>query len=429
MNAAPQILPPAILGKPGLAVPNSLLRSALFSAAGGKRELLQRVRVASLSNVEITYTGARLGQADLDIWHGLLGLPMGEDGWCEFAGRAFLEKIGRSHGKGDREWLEIGVARLSATTVEVRCEPAGKVYGGSLVDEFVRVEEKDGWWRIKLNLRLANLFAAASWTIIDQSVRAQLARKPLAQWLHAFYATHRNPIPYSARKLMELSGAGKGELWRFRDLLRPALEEIENLTGWGCVLDKATDVVTVKKSTSGEREKEKEDGDFDDPDFLFPGDPQADLDEGEGEDGQVEKGHHKAASPKSENRIEEDRFGIAYKPGNTRDARLLSEIYEDFSEECIAEVVEFLRCDPYGGEQYYEDSTLRKIKGVPWNRGYVWPTAVLDELWKRAMPSAEEMREIKKKTQQQCAEEMRSRLAAAAAGAGIQMRSDDDHLC
>lgn len=419
MSAPDQILPAAIPGKPGLIVPNVLLRGALFSAAGGKRELLQRVRVASLSNIEITYTGARLGQGDLDIWHGLLCVSASADGWREFSARSFLAAIGRASGKTDRDWLETGVARLSATTVEVRHLPEGggegKVYGGSLIDEFVRVEGKDGWWRVRANPRLADLFAPNGWTLIDHKARAQLARRPLAQWLHAFYSTHATPIPYGAQKLMNLSGAGRGEVRRFRELLGPALCEVAAATGWLCTFDRSSDVVTVSKS----QKLPKVVGAPPTPAAPVEGTDAADAEDDEEAAHDEARFAHASQTTPARREIQEDAMGIAYKPGNARDARLLSEIYEDFSEECIAEVVEFLRYDPYGGDQYYEDSTLRKIKGVPWNRGYVWPTAVHNELWKRAMPGDEEMREIQEKR----ADDTRSRLAAAAAEAGIQMRS------
>lgn len=410
---AGRILPDKILGRPGLIAPNSLLRSALFSAAGGKRELLQRVKVASLSNIEITYTGARLGQTDLDIWHGLLGLPRGEDGWREFSGRALLGEIGRQHGKSDREWLEAGVARLSATTVEVRSAGGKVTYGGSLVDEFVRSEEREGWWRVRLNRRLADLFTSAAWSLLDQSVRAQLARKPLAQWLHAFYASHTNPFPYSVSKLMELSGAGKGELWRFRDLLRPALQELENLTGWRCALDREKDMVTIRKSASSKLKEEKEDGVLDDS-----GEPKPQSDPRPVRQ-QADEGYR----PTSQNEIEEDRLGIVYKPGNTRDQRILAEIYESFEDEAILEVVEFLKLDPYAGMPILDLDT-RRTKYLPSNKGFAWAAAVMEELDKRMMdemPSGEEMAALSERVKQQREEMARAQCVEVAASMGIKL--------
>ncbi|MBL8252349.1 MAG: hypothetical protein JNJ76_01950 [Candidatus Competibacter sp.] len=55
------------------AVPNGMLRSALFGAIRrGSRRYMERERIAALEGIEIFYTGQRLDQGDLDVWEMIL---------------------------------------------------------------------------------------------------------------------------------------------------------------------------------------------------------------------------------------------------------------------------------------------------------------------------------------------------------------------
>lgn len=412
-----RILPDSIPGKTGLIAPNSLLRCALFSAAGGKKELLQRAKIEGPAGAALTYTGPRLGQPDLDIWYALLNIDISDDGWREFSTRAILKMMGRTCGKSDREWLTLGVARLSATNLEVRPDALRVTYGGSLVDEFIRNDEHEGWWRVRLNPRLADLFSHNEWTIIDKSVRGALARKPLAQWLHAFYSTHHAPFPYSAAALMKLSGAGGGETHRFRTLLRPALAEVQQETGWRCALTK-NDMVTIKKSskkladTPGECRLENLD---DLEDMGAPGTAEPVF----------KPAFEPISTPDSAWRAGpvEDDLGVFYLPGNVRDVRILAEIYSDFDKEDIIEAVAFLRMDPHGGTGFYDEKG--EIKQRPFNKGIAWASAVLLQLEQQVMdemPTAQEMADIHARAKAKKGEADRSKLISAAAEIGITLK-------
>lgn len=112
-------------------VPNCILNTALFGAnVRGKRRYMMRELIASLSTISLFYTGQRLYQSDQDAWQGVLHLAreskLGER--VEFTEKGFLRLIdrggpsGNSIGKSDREWLKKVLARLSATTVEIKHE-------------------------------------------------------------------------------------------------------------------------------------------------------------------------------------------------------------------------------------------------------------------------------------------------------------------
>lgn len=242
------ILPDWSSSRTVLTIPNCILRGALFSATRGSgKKLLRRVPIKTLSGITIVYTGARLTQADLDVWHGVLALSkmQFDPDLIDFSAKAFLKMIHRSDGKSDREWLKNTVAKMCATTLEIT--QGDVTYGGSLIDEFYR-EESTGRYKMKLNRKLANLFAPASWTAIDWNQRSALQGKPLALWLHAFYSSHRAPFDYKTETLMELSGSEFEDIHMFRRRLKQALGELTSTIKWTCSLSKGTDTVSVSKT-------------------------------------------------------------------------------------------------------------------------------------------------------------------------------------
>ncbi len=242
--AAPAQLP--LWPEPMRGVPNGVLRSALFGAIKrGKRKYLQREPIASVEGVNIVYTGPRLDQSDLDVWEGALHLAQGITlgSRIEFTEKGFLRLIGRgglrgeSIGKSDREWLKNVLARLSATTVEIKQGPYA--YGGSLVEEYFR-DERSGRHILILNPRMKAIFGRDGWTQVDWRIRHALRGHPLAQWLHGFYSTHAAPFPIKAETLHKLCGSETGESamtdaerhkaildWRDKSLI-PALRALKD---------------------------------------------------------------------------------------------------------------------------------------------------------------------------------------------------------
>ncbi|MCL2524877.1 MAG: plasmid replication initiator TrfA [Betaproteobacteria bacterium] len=203
--------------EPMRGVPNGVLRSALFGAIKrGKRRYMEREPIACVKGISIIYTGPRLDQSDLDVWEGALHLArlvkLGNR--IEFTEKAFLRLIGRGGpggsniGKSDREWLRKVLARLTATAVEVTQGPY--TYGGSLIDEYFR-DGISSRYAVILNPRMKAIFNRDSWTQVDWSVRHALIGHPLAQWLHGFYSTHAEPIPYKVETLHLLCGSEAGE--------------------------------------------------------------------------------------------------------------------------------------------------------------------------------------------------------------------------
>ena len=208
------------------AVPNGMLRSALFGAIRrGARRYLRRERIAALDGIEIFYTGERLDQGDLDVWETILHLArlQGLGNECRVTAYQLLKALGKTDSGKNRDILDIRLSRMKATGVDVQVGRYG--YEGSLIDEVYRDKETMEYV-FRLNAKLRALFEPDQFTQIDWAIRHTLDGKPLAQWLHGFYASHAKPYPVSVAKLRELSGSEAGDLWKFRQTARAALDDL-----------------------------------------------------------------------------------------------------------------------------------------------------------------------------------------------------------
>jgi TrfA protein. len=232
-------------------LPNGALRSALFGISPKERRTYAVERhVASIDGVEVFITrGPNLMQHHLDVWEQCLtlGKDQGTGKRIEFTAYAFLKSIGRNTGKSDCEWLKNALYDLAACVV--RITDGDRTYFGPLIHGGTR-DEITGRYVIEINPKIALLYGTGQWTQLDYVQRQQLRRHPLAQWLHAFYSTHASPYRYKVETIRKLCGAEEGELWKFRQVLRRALDQLMAATGWGCQVDEGDCVVVRKQPKS-----------------------------------------------------------------------------------------------------------------------------------------------------------------------------------
>jgi hypothetical protein len=236
------------------AVPNGFLRSALFGAiAKGRRRFMKAEEVAALDGITIRYTGESLDQGDLDVWETVLHLTreqaLGET--CRVTAYQLLKVLGKADTGGNREVLHNRLTRLKATALEVDLPRFS--YMGSLIDEVFK-EKASREYVIRLNPKLRMLFEAEEFTQLDWTVRQALEGKPLAQWLHAFYASHAKPYPVKVETLLKLSGSENDEPRSSRQKLRKALDamtEVSNAHGQPFSHVITGELVHVEKTPSG----------------------------------------------------------------------------------------------------------------------------------------------------------------------------------
>lgn len=207
-------------------VPNDVLRSALFGAVKkGKKLALERHPIAAPEGLKILYTGTRLDQGDLDVWESVLHITrfheMGQQ--YRFTAYSMLKVLGKTDTGKNREILHRRLLRLRSGTIEIIQDKF--TYVGGLIEEIYK-DEKTVEYVVILNKKLRPLFDANRFTQIDLNIRNALSGKPLAQWLHGFYASHAKPYAYSVEKLHELCGSEATRLDNYRQDLRKALNAI-----------------------------------------------------------------------------------------------------------------------------------------------------------------------------------------------------------
>jgi hypothetical protein len=213
-------------------IPNPFVRSGLFTVGNSeKREYVVDMVIASLSNYEIKFTGAELHQEDLSVWMSLINLarekPMSEA--IYFTGYQIIKDLGwRMHSETYKR-VQSSIERLKVTGLKITTKGNESAYSGSLIRDYAWTERDDSGntkWMVRFEPRISALFLEDTTTLLNMEIRRRLGtRSTLALWLHAFYATHRDPVPNSLEKIHELCRS-KDTLSSFRRNIGNALEKL-----------------------------------------------------------------------------------------------------------------------------------------------------------------------------------------------------------
>ncbi|WP_167242572.1 plasmid replication initiator TrfA [Burkholderia sp. Cy-637] len=204
--------------------PNLWLRGALFAAIHGKdRRAFQRVLLATISGVEIRFSGWQLVQSDLDVWEAVVHLArvQGLGHSVEFSAYQILKTLSRPTGQSEREWLRDSFTRLAGAVVELKAGDV--VFFGALLKG--TRNEVSGRYVVQLDLALASIYESG-WTRFHWDERQKLRRKPLALWLHGWYSTHAQPYSMQMETIRRLSGSSNTHSGSFRRQLGKALDEL-----------------------------------------------------------------------------------------------------------------------------------------------------------------------------------------------------------
>ena len=207
------------------ATPSAFLRSALFSAVQSKdRMFLYGVILASQEGISVKFTGQQLNQEDLTLWETLVHLtkmqPLGNI--CEFTAYDILKTMGHNDNGEERKRLHQGIIRLTGGVVEIMIGTQ-RSYFSALIDHGVKNEET-GHYTIQLSKSLIKLYNQTTW--VDFKERGALQRKPLAQFLHGYYSSHKKPYPVKIETLHKLSGSRNKNMRNFKILTEKALAEL-----------------------------------------------------------------------------------------------------------------------------------------------------------------------------------------------------------
>ena len=246
---AAQVIQLPLWPEPKRGTPNSFIRSALFAAIQSKdRVFLKEATLASQKGITVKFTGEQLNQEDLSVWETFAHLarqhPLGH--LSEFTAHGLLKSLGMHTGLSQHKQLHSTIIRLTACAVEITHE--GKTYFGPLVKSGLK-DELTSHYRIELNRELIRLFGENQWTALDWQQRQGLRGKHLAQALHAFYSSHRQPFPIKLDTLRSYVGSKNFQKAGFKVKLRSALDELVKI-GFlsGYAID--GDIVSVDRSAT-----------------------------------------------------------------------------------------------------------------------------------------------------------------------------------
>lgn len=239
------------------AAPNTMVRCSLFRGAlanqSGSRKMHRKTELPSLGGERVLYSGDDLDQKDMDVWMSVLQLfrekPVGEV--VHVSSNRLLKLAGLPNSGKSHQALKDRLDRLTFAHIELNSNDPESHYSfhGSLLQRAQRTDDGSEW-EISLAPRLKLLFTQG-YTWVDWEIRNHLKRAPMAQWLHSFYRSHRDPLPFTVPKLHELCGSQTKEMRFFRNDLKKSMKRLEDACRhYGVELrwnhDKRSDRLTVE---------------------------------------------------------------------------------------------------------------------------------------------------------------------------------------
>ena len=187
--------------------PNEIVRSALFTVRNRKqpRENLKRAIIAVIGDGKITYTGEELRQDDETVWLQLVHLAR-ENGIATefyFTPYSFCKAIGWPLTGQSYDRLDKCLTRLQATSLKIANRRLDGEISLSMLPDFRshrRADGDGGLWMARMHDELVFLFSEFQYTRLEWQRRLSLP-EGMATWLHAYFASHRDPFPVKIETL------------------------------------------------------------------------------------------------------------------------------------------------------------------------------------------------------------------------------------
>ena len=211
-------------------LPNTMARSALFTASNKPRRQFKNTQLISSSEFKLFYTGEELRQIDEDVFLQIVHLgrmrPLGDV--LEISGYQLLKALGWSKDSRSYQRLRDSIERLTNANVKIHFETKDKNgYIGSMIRKVLWTGQSAGTtkWLIYLEPEIISLFDYEGYSLIIWEQR--LGLRDLAKWLLSFYYTHAVPYSYKVETIYGMCGSQAKTLNHFRTELRGALEDLK----------------------------------------------------------------------------------------------------------------------------------------------------------------------------------------------------------
>lgn len=233
-------------------LPNEIVRSALFNARNRNltREYLKDIEIAVIGDGRITYRGEELRQDDATVWmqmiHWAKDLPLGTT--IEFTAYAFCKAVKWPICNGSYERLRTSLRRMQATSLAVYSTRLKEGVSMSMIPifEWKNTGKILKRYQVQLAPQLVALFGDMRYTRVEWEQRLALP-DGLATWLHAYFASHREPYPIKVTTVHTGAGMTDKSITSLRQSITNALEQLKAvgfLLSWSI----KDDLVSVKRA-------------------------------------------------------------------------------------------------------------------------------------------------------------------------------------
>lgn len=233
-------------------IPNKLLRSAVFGVQREKREgVLEQFSFTYQDKYEISYTGPRLNQDDSIVWQAILravkntNSSLGEP--VNIKKIEVLHHLKKTAGGDNYRWLISCLDKLA--TANLKCINGKEIFSSNLIVGY-RLNHPFSSFSAGISSFLAPLLSD-DLTDIDLLRKSKLTSQ-LSKWLHDFYSSHTNPIPYPVDKIYQLCRSNQQSA-KFKISLKKSIEDLKNceppLLSKDSFLDNKKNIVYAFKET------------------------------------------------------------------------------------------------------------------------------------------------------------------------------------
>lgn len=225
-TAMEKLLPDIFIEK--RAIPNSFLRGALFGLIKpGKRVLVGKEKIFTMSQYDLSFSGYRLDQNDLELWDTLMYLAKRDkvQETLKISLYELLKIMSLSNSGQNRKAIKARLERLKFGMIQIKKDKIE--YGGSLIDSYYFDENDDGKLAVRYNKELSLAFKDDDFTLVNVDIYSYLGENQLAKWLYNFYESHNIPMPFELSFIQKLCHS-ETEPKGFKRILKNALTLIQD---------------------------------------------------------------------------------------------------------------------------------------------------------------------------------------------------------
>lgn len=208
-------------------IPNRLLRSAIFGIQREKREnILDTFTFLYKNKIEVTCSGPILNQDDSIVWQAILHAMKNTNASLgsviTIRKLDVLRHLGKTSAGKNYDWLIASLDRLSSTNF--KCAEGKQRFNTNLISGY-ELNLDSPFFNVGISSFFEPLLSE-DLTDIDIIRKSKLTSQ-LSRWLHDFYSSHNNPIPYSVEKLQSLCRSNKNPA-KFKMALKKSIEDLKN---------------------------------------------------------------------------------------------------------------------------------------------------------------------------------------------------------